>query len=104
MTALPDVAAMRAWCQCSDTAVTNEQLQQVIDAEAVNQVKACRITDPADRDADLVQALFRRVARVLAARGIPLGITSGEQGPQRLASWDAEISRLEGFDRRFTFG
>lgn len=104
MTALPDVDAVRAWCQCSDTAVTDEQLQQVIDAEAVNQTKACRMFDPADRDPDLIQALFRRVARVLAARGVPLGLTDGEQGPARLTAFDGEIQRLEGFDRKFTFG
>ena len=104
MTALPDKAAMRAWCQVSTSAVTDAQLQQVMDAEAVNQAKACRLADPDDRDADLIQALFRRVARVLAARGIPTGLTDGEQGPQRLTAWDGEIQRLEGMDRKFNFG
>ena len=104
MTALPSPAAVRAWCQVSTSAVTDAQLQMVMDAEAVNQEKACRIPDPADRDPDLIEAFFRRVARVLAARGIPTGLTDGEQGPQRLTSWDGEIQRLEGMDRKFNFG
>lgn len=104
MPALPDVDTVRAWLGVADSAVTDLQLQAVMDAEASNQLKACRIVDPADRADDLCQAFLRRVARVLAARGVPLGVTSGEQGPMRLASFDAEIERLEGYDRGFWFG
>jgi len=104
MPALPDVAEVRAWCQVSSASVPEPMLQAVMDGEAANQAKACRLADPADRPADLCQAFLRRVARVLAARGVPLGVTSGEQGPMRLASFDAEIERLEGYDRGFCFG
>lgn len=104
MPALPTMDEVRAWCQVAVTACSNEQLQAVMDAEDVNQTKACRVPDPANRDADLVQAFLRRVARTLAARGVPLGLTQGEYGPARLGSFDGEIERLEGFDRGFHFG
>lgn len=104
MPLLPDVDAVRAWCDVSVASISDEQLLQVMQAEAVNQSKACRIFDPLDVDADLVQAFLRRIARVLAARGVPLGVVSNEQGPQRLASFDAEIERLEGYSRKFSFG
>lgn len=106
MPALPNVDQVREWCQVSTTAVSNVMLQSVMDGEAANQFKACRVADPADRPADLVQAFYRRCARELAARGVPLGTTPGNQefGPVRLASFDAEIERLEGYDRGFRFG
>jgi hypothetical protein len=107
MAMLPTVEQVRAWCQVSPTACTDEQLGQVMAGEAANQAKAC-LLDPTmpddERDDDLVQAFYRRCARELAARGLPLGITEGEQGPMRLSSFDAEVDRLEGHDRRFTFG
>lgn len=102
---LPTVDEVRAWCQVAEAACTNEQLAQVLAAEDVNQVRVCRIADPAgDRDEDLVQALLRRCARTLAARGVPLGVTQGEFGPARLGTFDGEIERLEGPARRFVFG
>jgi hypothetical protein len=104
MPTLPTMEEVRAWCQVSFAAVSNEQLQDVMDGEAANQAKACRIPDPADRDADLIQAFLRRVARTLAARGVPLGLTQGEYGPARLGSFDGEIERLEGYSRGFYFG
>jgi hypothetical protein len=83
----------------------------VLDAELTNQAKACRRTDPATATeipytADLYQAVLRRCARHLAARGIPLGQTPGSEefGPTRLSTFDGEIERLEGYDRGFWFG
>lgn len=104
MSTLPDVDAVRAWCQVSSDAVPDGMLASVMAAEAANQAKACRVENIYDRPDDLCQAFLRRVARVLAARNVPLGITGGEQGPMRLAMFDAEIERLEGFDRGFWFG
>ena len=56
--------------------------------------------------ADLTQAIYRRVAREIAARGIPLGMLGAdtEYGTARLSRWDAEIERLEGPSRRVVFG
>ena len=107
MGTLPTVDQVRDWCQVLESACSNEQLEQVMAGEAANQAKACLLSseDPDDRDDDLLQAFYRRCARQLAARGVPLGVTpNGEQGPMRLASFDAEIDRLEGHDRRFHFG
>lgn len=99
----PDLAATRHWCGATVQSITDTELQRVLDAEVYNQASACT-TDP--YSPDLYQAVLRRVGRVLAARGIPLGMTPGsaEFGPTRLAQFDAEIERLEGYRRRFVFG
>jgi len=104
MAALPTLDLVRTWVDVTESACSDEQLQAVMDGEAANQAKACRIADPDDRDADLIQAYYRRIARVLAARGVPLGTTSGEQGPIAVSRLDAEIERLEGYDRKFNVG
>ena len=54
----------------------------------------------------LVQSLYRRVAREVAARGVPLGMigADAEYGPARLSRWDAEVDRLEGPYRVLVFG
>ena len=103
MSALPDIPEVREWCGVSVAACSDALLADVMAAEAENQRKACRIADPLDRPADLCQAFLRRVARSLAARGVPLGLTSGEQGQLRLTTFDGEIERLEGWDRGFWF-
>jgi len=58
------------------------------------------------RTDDQIAAFYRRCARAIAAKGVPLGTMPGsdEFGPQRLASFDAEIERYEGPTRRFVFG
>lgn len=104
MPRLPDVDKVREWTGVSVTSCSDDLLKQVMAGEAANQEKACLIDDPDDRDPDLIQAFYRRCARELAARGVPLGVVQGEAGPARLGSFDAEIDRLEGNDRGFWFG
>jgi hypothetical protein len=100
---VPTLAQVRAWVQVSATTITDEQLQQVIDAELSNQARLCRVPDDG-YPPDLAQALYRRVGRELAAKSIPTGLTDGEFGPARLPMFDAEIERLEGPRRVVVFG
>ena len=102
----PPIGDVREWIQVPATIITDPQLQQVIDAETLLQARACRI-DPDDTlPPDLVQAIYRRVAREVAARGIPLGMlgADSEYGPRALTRWDAEIDRLEGPRRIVVLG
>ena len=108
MAGLPSLDAVRAWAQIPRTAIDDVALQQVLDAEVDNQSRYCRV--PVDPDAFpemLAQALYRRVAREVAGRGIPLGLLgdpASESGGLRLATFDAEVERLEGPLRMVVFG
>lgn len=102
---LPTLAELRAWLNLPATALDDEALQGVLDAEAALQARRCRI--PAEGiGADLKQALYRRVGREVAAKGLPLGLAGveSELGPTRLSRFDAEIERLEGPSRMVVFG
>ena len=100
----PPIEDVRTWIQVPVTIMENDQLQKVIDAETLLQARAC--TTGAELTPDLVQAIYRRVAREVAARGVPLGIlgADSEYGPTRLSQFDAEIARLEGPSRKIVFG
>lgn len=91
----PTVAQVRNWTGVTVGSISDTDLQIIIDAEVCAQARVCRV-DP--YTPDLYQAVLRRCGRELAARGIPLGVTSGESeyGPARLATFDAEVERLEG--------
>lgn len=107
MAILPDLADVRAWVNVPATLVSDPMLEGVIAAEAAVQARLCRVPDdPAVLPADLSQALLRRCARHIAARGVPLGMLGAdtEFGPARLARWDAEVERLEGPSRKFVVG
>lgn len=74
-------------------------------AELAAQARVCRV--PAQYPADLREALFRRVARNLAARAVPVSsFTSFEGGATstRVPTKDPEIARLEGPFRRLAVG
>ena len=103
----PDLPAVRAWVQVPASVMPDAMLQMVIDAETVLQARACTLTPhPNGWPPDLTQAIYRRVAREVAARGVPLGLlgADAEYGPARLGRWDAEIERLEGPSRKVVFG
>jgi hypothetical protein len=101
---------VRDWLRVSTDQVTDHDLDVIRNAEIANQADECRIPDELAAAGQLPPALaasiYRRCARAVAARGIPLGYRSGddEYGPVRLPSYDAEISRLEGTKRRVVFG
>lgn len=100
----PPLSDVRDWIKVPATVLTDDQLTQVVDAEALLQARLC--TTGTDLSADLVQAIYRRVARTVAARGIPLGMLSGDSefGSARLSRFDAEIERLEGPNRKLVVG
>lgn len=95
----PSIADIRAWCQVGPTVVTDEMLGTVRDAEIELQSAACTGLGelyPGEMPSSLAQALMRRVARQLAARGVPLGVTGADEyGPMVLPAYDTEIARLE---------
>lgn len=109
MTALPSLDKIREWCGVSATSLPDDQLQVIYDGEAANQFRVCRTPDPLDvtqRTDDQIAAIYRRCGRAVAAKGLPLGATPGndEYGPTALARWDSEIERYEGPTRKFVFG
>jgi len=103
---LPTLPDVRAWVGVSTTSMSDAQLTVVVDAEVALQAATCDLTptdpDSTDYPPEMTQALYRRVARQVAARGLPLGLTDvvGEYGPARIPTYDAEIARLEA-PRRF---
>jgi hypothetical protein len=102
---IPDLAEVRAWIQIPASAVPDDMLQGVLDAEVILQAAACRV-DELGPDAAQVQALYRRCGREVAARGVPLGMigADSEYGPARISRWDSEVDRLEGPTRVLVFG
>jgi len=79
MAALPTIDEVRDWCGVSPQSLSNDQLQMIYDGEDSAQRSTCRVDDPGDRDPDLIEAFYRRVARAIAARGIPLGSPPGNE-------------------------
>jgi hypothetical protein len=105
--AVPSTDDVRKWVNVPATSVSDEQLSQVITAERQNQADACTVpVAEADYPEVLAQALYRRVARQLAGRQVPLGVVGdgSEYGPASLATFDAEVERLEGPRRMVVFG
>lgn len=94
----PTVEDIRAWCEIGP-AITDGQLSAVLAAET--ELQAARLNPrpdnyPTEMPSSLAQALLRRCARELAARGVPLGVTGADEyGPVVLPSFDTEIERLE---------
>jgi hypothetical protein len=97
------VEQARAWVGVPAELLPDDQFQVLFDGEKASQAKECRVDPDADQPA-LDEALLRRVARAVEAKGLPLGVIGdgGEFGPVRLAS-DSELFRLEGPWRKFVF-
>lgn len=100
MDGFPTVEQVRAWIGLSTAQVSDEDLAQILDAEATIQARTCTL--PAEPDAvypdPLARALMRRVQCHLARKNLPLGMVGGdamEWSPISLQTWDAEVSRLE---------
>lgn len=96
MAETPSVQDVRDWATVSAQSLTDDQIQQILDAETALQAAVCTV--PETYPAALAQALLRRCAREIGARQLPLGLTadtSGEYSPVRLPNWDSEIERLE---------
>jgi hypothetical protein len=79
----------------------DDELTTTLAAEQSSQARACRI-DP--YSLDLLEALKRRVARNLAMRKVPLGVSVSEVDATRIGGRDPEVRRLEGNYRRVSVG
>lgn len=92
----PTLGEVRSYVVVSATSVDDTILGWVAAAEQAAQAAACEPIPDMLPD-DLHQAFMRRVARHLAARGVPLGLIGldNEYGASRLVRWDAEVDRLE---------
>lgn len=112
MATWPDVAAVRAWVGVPQADMSDEQLQLIIDAETSIQAAyidwELPIWDVIAEDEfpdELVQALFRRCARSVAARGLPLGTlptaASGAGAPFGLTPTTMILPRLDNEVERF---
>lgn len=101
--AVPTLAEVRSRLKLTVDRIPDDELQDVLDAEVALQAKVCTIpADPTDPPSDaypaaLRAAVFRRVARALAMKGIPLAVLQGdaENGTTYLPSNDPEVRRLE---------
>ena len=104
MIGVPDLAQVRAWIQVPATSISDEDLQQILDAELAIVARVCRVPVDVDGEAEavypppLARSVLRRCQREVAARNVPLGVmgqVGEEYGPLTVPSWDAEIRRLE---------
>ena len=106
VTALPTSAETQQYLQAlGATSYGLPDIAAALAAETAAQRSRCRI--PAAYPLDLREALLRRVARNLAARGVPIATyTSFEGGgtSARVPMQDAEIVRLEAPYRRRAVG
>jgi hypothetical protein len=94
---VPTVAEVRAWTNVTAQSLSDDQVNLIITAEAMLQAAFCAWGADV-YPAALSQALLRRTARTIAARQLPLGLTSdqgSESQPVRLPLLDVEIERLE---------
>jgi hypothetical protein len=100
---LPDVEELKGYL--GDTSATDDEIEDALDAEMAAQLRLCDV--PAAYPDDLRQALKRRVARNLAARGVPIAqFTSFDTGAvtSRVTRTDAEVVRLEAPFRKVVVG
>lgn len=96
MAAPLDLGTVRGYLRVPATALSDADLQRMLDACAGDQAQRCVWTEPYP-DA-LSQALLRRIQREVAARNLPLGMVgldAAEYGPQRLPFLDALVEEHE---------
>ena len=108
----PQVKDVREWTGANVADISDQQIQLILDAETTLQDAYCLWPNWLDVDLpagempdSLAQALLRRCARTLAARGVPLGSLPAQQsglgaeyglpGAGLLPRYDAEIERYE---------
>jgi len=103
---VPTVAEVRAYLQSTGpTSFVDADLTGALAAELAAQARACRV--PAQYPPDLREALYRRVARNLAARSVPVASFTAFDGggtSTRVPMRDAEVARLEAPFRRMAVG
>ncbi len=106
--ALPTLTEVREFILVSAPDASDAILQEIYDGELEDQQSVCK---PAafvgEYPAALRLALYRRIARTCALRGIPLGyVTSSEGGisSSAVAELDVEIRRFERPHRKLVVG
>jgi hypothetical protein len=113
---MPSPSVEDATTYLGETSWGPEAIASAYDAEEKAQGRACKIPlnpayDPDDQDseqydypADLIEALYRRVAHNLALRALPLGVqatlSDSAVATTRVGGLDAEVRRLEAPFRR----
>ncbi|MBO0836055.1 MAG: hypothetical protein J2P28_11120 [Actinobacteria bacterium] len=109
LTGIPDLAEIRAWIDVPATELPDGQLALIREAELEVQEEFCELPDDAETlPYALAQALLRRCARAVAARGIPLGTLPAQMtgtpvdygvgltfGAHYIPQLDAEVERYE---------
>ena len=103
----PTIGDLRIYL--GQSSYSDDQLSSALAAELAAQARVVRDSArPIDGpwDADVTEALKRRVARNLAMRGIPLAMFSGDQELGGLVppNRDPEVRRLEGPVRKLKTG
>lgn len=101
--AIPTLEEVRNRLSVPEGRISDEELTDTLAAEVQLQALVCRVpVDPTEPPADvfpvaLKQAIFRRVARALAMKGLPIAVLRGdaETGSTILPSNDPEVRRLE---------
>jgi hypothetical protein len=107
--AYPTVDEVRAWIGAHPDEITDAQLAVILQSEIEIQAAYCvfipAIVPNDEIPTPMYQALLRRCAREVAARGVPLGSLPAPQtgvgaeygvaGVRILPRYDAEIDRLE---------
>jgi hypothetical protein len=91
----PTLTELRDWIQVPATVLSDEQLDVVAAAEqSAQDFLDWGVGDLPD---DAAAAFYKRVARAVAAKGVPLGILAAdaEYGTVRLSRFDPEVARLE---------
>lgn len=113
---MPTPSVADATTYLGETSWSAEEIESAYDAEESAQRRRCKIpqdvTDPLnpvdDYPADLIEALYRRVAHNLALRALPLGVSTtlseSAVATDRVGGLDAEVRRLEAPYRRLVLG
>lgn len=99
----PDLTALKAYLGTLAGSATDSQLNIALATELAAQARVCNVGTYEDND--LVEVVFRRVARNLATKNLPLGMkTDPVLGSVRIGSQDPEVRRLEGPFRKRVVG
>jgi hypothetical protein len=103
---MPTVAGYRGYDEDGGGSWSDPAIQDALDAEAAAQRNACRVG--AVYEADLRQALLRRVQCNLARRRLPLAVLQGDAEAGSAATMppgrDPEVRRLEAPHRKLVMG